>query len=108
MVEAHRQGWSLRAIGEHFGLPHSTVADFLRIALTKPPEEWELVFPPGVFTPASPPTVICNGDEAIDMVLHRTGKEGHPRFRPDRVKPKSETKHKFKPNLKSKNKKVKA
>ncbi len=102
MVEAHRQGWTLRAIGEHFGLPHSTVADFLRIALAKPPEEWELVFPVTAFTPTSAPTHIWDGDEAIDMVSNKTGKEEHPRFRPDRVKPKPESKHKFKPKLKKK------
>lgn len=96
MHMAREEGWSFQQIADHLGYSKTSVQRLLA-PRTKPPEEYEQVYPVNGLTPASEPTVIKEGDEAICMVSHKTGHEEHPKFRPDRPKPKKESKHKFKP-----------
>ena len=101
MSEAHRQGWSVRAIASHFHHSRSTVHRFLQSAFQRRPEQWELVFPANILTPSSEPTFIRDGDPAVCMVSHQTGNENHPSLQKPRPRPKQESKHKFKPKLKN-------
>lgn len=96
MVMAREQGWSFQQIADHLGYSKTSVQRLLA-PRSKRPEEYEQVYPVNGLMPGSEPIPIREGDEAICMVSHQTGHEEHPRFKPDRPKPKQESKHKFVP-----------
>jgi hypothetical protein len=97
MRYARTEGWSFQEIADHLGYSKTSVQRMLLMQVGRPPEQYEQVYPVNGLKPASEPTPIREGDRAVCMVSHQTGREDHPRFCPDRIKPKPEPRRKYVP-----------
>ena len=89
---ASKLGWSIRKIADYTRIPKSIIFRALNGPTLRQLEHVELVFPVGIFTPASAAQVtIREGDPAVCMVTHQSGFDFLPELQPRHSDPGPET-----------------